>query len=80
MYLVTFPNNPYVGQIFYHPESERTYEFCETTRTDKLTGKVHESATWFDITEKDLVPCLFVKQNVSNAIPKGRFFLFKLFF
>ena len=56
MYLVTFPKNPYVGQIFYHPESERTYEFCETTRTDELTGIVHESATWFDITEKDLVP------------------------
>ena len=56
MYLVTFPNNPYVGQIFYHPESERTYEFCETTRTDELTGMLLESATWFDITEKDLVP------------------------
>ena len=56
MYLVTFPNNPYIGQIFYHAQSKRTYEFCETTRTDELTGIVHESATWFDITEKDLVP------------------------
>ena len=56
MYLVTFPKNPYVGQIFYLPESERTYEFCETTKTDHETGKVIESATWFDITEKDLVP------------------------
>tara|TARA_Y100000992_G_C21144755_1_gene433156 strand:- start:69 stop:239 length:171 start_codon:yes stop_codon:yes gene_type:complete len=56
MYLVTFPNNPYVGQIFYHAESERTYEFCETTRTDHETGNIIESASWFDITEKDLVP------------------------
>ena len=56
MYLVTFPNNPYVGQIFYHLQSKRTYEFCETTKTDGLTGMVYESATWFDITEKDLVP------------------------
>ena len=56
MYLVTFPNNPYIGQIFYHAKSKRTYEFCKTTRTDELTGMVYESATWFDITEKDLVP------------------------
>lgn len=56
MYLVTFPNNPYVGQIFYHAESKRTYEFCEITKLDNITGLVIESATWFDITEKDLVP------------------------
>ena len=56
MYLVTFPKNPYVGQIFYHPKSERTYEFCETTRTDLETGMVTVSAIWFDNTEKDLVP------------------------
>ena len=42
MYLVTFPNNPYIGQIFYHAKSKRTYEFCETTRTDELTGSTNE--------------------------------------
>ena len=56
MYLVTFPNNPYVGQIFYHPQSKRTYEFVEITKTNHETGLITESATWFDITEKDLVP------------------------
>ena len=56
MYLVTFPKNPYVGQIFYHPESERTYEFCETLRKNQETGEMIESANWIDITEKDLVP------------------------
>jgi len=56
MYLVTFPNNPYIGQIFYHMKSQRTYEFCEITKTDHKTGKVIEFTTWFDITEKDLVP------------------------
>ena len=56
MYLVTFPNNPYVGQIFYHPESKRTYEFCETLKKNQETGEMIESANWIDITEKDLVP------------------------
>ena len=67
MYLVTFPNNPYVGQIFYHPKSERTYEFCETTRTDHETGNVIESASWFDITEKDLVP---QRHDNSDYLPE----------
>ena len=44
MYLVTFPNNPYVGQIFYHAQSKRTYEFCETTRSDLETGMVTEAS------------------------------------
>ena len=53
MYLVTFPNNPYVGQIFYHPESERTYEFCETLRTDeKLENWLHESANGLILQKK----------------------------
>ena len=56
MYLLTFPSDAYVGQIFYHAKSQRTYEFCETTKTNHETGEVIESATWFDITEKDLVP------------------------
>ena len=51
-----FPNNPYVGQIYYNPDTERTFEFCEITRTDTETGMVTESATWIDITDKDLVP------------------------
>ena len=50
MHLVTFPHSPYVGQIFYHPESERTFEFVE-----KVEGQ-NEYCTWLDITEKDLVP------------------------
>ena len=45
MHLVTFPNNPYVGQIFYHRDSERTFEFVEITKTDGLTGMVIDSAT-----------------------------------
>ena len=56
MYLVTFPNNPYIGQIFYHLKSQRTYEFCETLRKNQETGEIIESANWIDITEKDLVP------------------------
>ena len=56
MKLISFPSNPYVGQIFYEPETEKLFEFCEVTKTDELTGMVTESAMWFDITEKDLVP------------------------
>ncbi len=56
MKLISFPVNPYVGQIFYEPETKNLYEFCEITKTDVITGKVVESAMWFDITEKDLVP------------------------
>ena len=56
MKLISFPVNPYVGQIFYEPETEKLFEFCEVTKTDELTGQVVESAMWFDITEKDLVP------------------------
>ena len=56
MKLISFPSDPYVGQIFYEPETEKLYEFCEVTKTDEITGKVVESAMWFDITEKDLVP------------------------
>ena len=54
MKLISFPVNPYVGQIFYEPETEKLFEFCEVS--DELTGLVVESAMWFDITEKDLVP------------------------
>ena len=61
MHLVTFPHDPYVGQIFYHPDSERTFEFIE-----KIEGQ-NEYCTWLDITEKDLVPWLFSKQNKLNA-------------
>ena len=50
MHLVTFPHDPYIGQIFYHPDSERTFEFVE-----KIEGQ-NEYCTWLDITEKDLVP------------------------
>ena len=56
MKLISFPVNPYVGQIFYEPETKKTYEFCQVTKTDELTGTIVESAIWFDITEKDLVP------------------------
>ena len=56
MKLISFPVNPYVGQIFYEPETDQLFEFCEYTGTDELTGKVVESAMWFDITKKDLVP------------------------
>ena len=56
MKLISFPVDPYIGQIFYEPETEKLFEFCETTETDALTGLVTESARWFDITEKDLVP------------------------
>ena len=56
MKLISFPVNRYVGQIFYEPESNKTYEYCEVLKTDQLTGMVAESAMWFDITEKDLVP------------------------
>ena len=56
MKLISFPSNPYVGQIFYEPETEKLFEYCEVSRTDELTGMVAESAMWFDITEKDLVP------------------------
>tara|TARA_R100001440_G_C2512586_1_gene118042 strand:+ start:1178 stop:1357 length:180 start_codon:yes stop_codon:yes gene_type:complete len=55
-FVVQFPNNPYVGQIYYNPDTERTFEFCEITRTDTETGMITESATWIDITDKDLVP------------------------
>ena len=56
MKLISFHVNPYVGQIFYEPEMDKLYEYCEVTKTDELTGMVVESAMWFDITEKDLVP------------------------
>ena len=56
MKLIDFPVNPYVGQIFYEPETDKLYEYCEILKTDQLTGMVTESAMWFDITEKDLVP------------------------
>ena len=56
MKLISFPVNPYVGQIFYEPETEKLFEYCEVSRTDELTGMVYESAKWFDITENDLVP------------------------
>jgi len=56
MKLISFPVNPYVGQIFYEPETKKLYEFCETLEKDAQTGLITESARWFDITEKDLVP------------------------
>ena len=56
MKLISFPVNPYVGQILYDPETEKLFEFCEVTKTDELSGKIVESAMWVDITEKDLVP------------------------
>ena len=56
MKLISFPVNPYVGQIFYEPETEKRFEYCEVSRTDELAGMVAESPMWFDITEKDLVP------------------------
>ena len=56
MKLISFPVNPYIGQIFYEPETDQLFEYCEGTKTDELTGIVVESAMWFDITKKDLVP------------------------
>ena len=50
MHLVTFPHSPSVGQIFYPPDLERTFEFVE-----KVEGQ-NKYCTWLDITEKDLVP------------------------
>tara|TARA_Y100001937_G_scaffold99676_1_gene136208 strand:- start:160 stop:339 length:180 start_codon:yes stop_codon:yes gene_type:complete len=55
-FIVQFPKNPYIGQIYYNPDTKRTFEFCETTCTDKETGMVTESAMWIDITDKDLNP------------------------
>ena len=56
MKLIDFPVNPYVGQIFYEPETNKLYEYCEILKADQITGMVTESAMWFDITKKDLVP------------------------
>ena len=56
MKTITFPVNPYIGQIYYSPDTEKTFEFLEVTRTDKLTGIVEESGAWFDITDQDLIP------------------------
>tara|TARA_R100001015_G_C4616436_1_gene172592 strand:+ start:1046 stop:1216 length:171 start_codon:yes stop_codon:yes gene_type:complete len=56
MKTITFPVNPYIGQIFYSPDNDKTFEFLEVTKTDESTGIVEESGVWFDITDRDLVP------------------------
>jgi hypothetical protein len=56
MKLISFPVDPYVGQIFYEPETQKTYEFCEILKTNHQTNELIETASWIDITEKDLVP------------------------
>ena len=56
MKLISFPVDPYIGQIFYEPETEKLFEFCEILKTNHETKEVIETANWIDITEKDLVP------------------------
>ena len=56
MKLISFPVDPYIGQIFYEPETEKLFEFCEILKKNHKTGEIIESANWIDITEKDLVP------------------------
>ena len=54
--VVKFPVCPYLGQIFYHTETKRTFEFCEFTKVNPETQKLYEGVDWFDITDKDLAP------------------------
>ena len=56
MKTIIFPVNPYIGQIYYSPDNDKTFEFLEVTRTDESTGIVEESGVWFDITDQDLIP------------------------
>ena len=34
----------------------KTFEFCEILKTNHETKELIETASWIDITEKDLVP------------------------
>ena len=37
------PNNPYVGQIFYNPDSEKTYEFSENSTVNDQENQLDET-------------------------------------
>jgi len=54
--LISFPVDPYIGQIFYEPQTKKTFEFCEILKANHETNELIETASWIDITEKDLVP------------------------
>ena len=56
MKLISFPVDPYIGQIFYEPQTKKTFEFCEILKANHETNELIETASWIDITEKDLVP------------------------
>lgn len=52
MFGVIFPKNPYIGQIYYDPDLERTFEYVERDRLAVMVNCHSDWCVWKDITEE----------------------------
>ena len=46
-----FPYNPYEGQIFYDPDTDRTFEYQRRDILDRMINCKKDDYFWFDISE-----------------------------
>jgi hypothetical protein len=51
-FLSKFPNDPYEGQIFYHPASKKTYECVFRDPLDRMVNRHQNHFVWCEITEE----------------------------
>ena len=50
--IVKFPNNPYIGQIFYDPDLKRTFEYVEKDFSKIMINCHSDWCEWKDITDE----------------------------
>ena len=50
-YLSKFPSNPYEGQIFYDPDTDRTFECVLRDPLDRMVNFHLAEYVWCDISE-----------------------------
>ena len=46
-----FPYNPYEGQIFYDPDTDRTFECVFRDPLDRMINRHQDHFVWCDISE-----------------------------
>ncbi len=51
-YLSKFPSNPYEGQIFYDPDTDRTFECVFRDPLDRMINRHQDHFVWCDISKE----------------------------
>ena len=51
-YLSKFPSDPYEGQIFYDPDTDRTFECVFRDPLDRMINRHQDHFVWCDISEE----------------------------